>query len=117
MNDRTDVDLGIPLTVPESDAGLRFWRNTAVGNWQTSTLGQYIVGYEVDEVLDNGARPAGLVTMSSTSFATQSHVIDPTGTVVGLSGMSLSLWYMRTRSVAPPFASRWSAVDVSPIER
>ena len=117
MNDRTDVDLGIPLTVPESDAGLRFWRNTAVGNWQTSTLGQYIVGYEVDEVLDNGARPAGLVTMSSTSFATQSHVIDPTGTVVGLSGMSLILWYISTRSAVPPLVTRPRTDDVSPIVR
>src|SRR5207248_2651193 len=74
MDDRTNVDLGIPMTVSAADAGFRFWRNTSVANLtgsQTATLGQYTVGYEVDEDLDNGFRPAGLMTMSSTTFSTQ----------------------------------------------
>jgi VCBS repeat-containing protein len=86
MDDRTSVDLGIPMTVSASDAGYRFWRNTSVANLtgsQTATLGQFIVGYEVDEDVDNGFRPAGLMTMSSTTFSTAEHVISPWGTDVG----------------------------------
>src|SRR5262245_13691607 len=86
MNDRTSTDLGVPLTVSAEDGKLRFWRNTSVaslGAGQTATLGQFIVGYEVDEDLDNGFRPAGLMDMSSTTFSTTSHVTVPWGTVVG----------------------------------
>src|SRR5258708_7122080 len=32
MNDRTNVDLGIPLQVTATDGKLRFWRNTSVAN-------------------------------------------------------------------------------------
>src|SRR5207253_7305125 len=63
-----------------------FWRNTSVASLtagQTATLGQYTVGYEVDEDLDNGFRPAGLFDMSSTTFSTQARVSVPWGTTVG----------------------------------
>jgi hypothetical protein len=86
MNDRTSVDLGISMTVPAAYAKLRFWRNTAVANLtagQVAALGQYTVGYETDEDLDNGFRPAGLMDMSSTTFSSPSHVQVPWGTVVG----------------------------------
>src|SRR5207248_2144141 len=66
MNDRTNVDLGITLQVTAVDGKLRLWRNTSIANLgtgQTATLGQYIVGYETDEDLDNGSRPGGLFTM------------------------------------------------------
>src|SRR5262249_30755704 len=32
MNDRTNVDLGIPLNVSAEEGKLRFWRNTSVAN-------------------------------------------------------------------------------------
>src|SRR5205823_286904 len=86
MNDRTSTDLGVSLTVSAADGKLRFWRDTVVAGLaagQTATLGQYTVGYEVDEDLDNGSRPAGLMDMSATTFSTSSHVIVPWGTVVG----------------------------------
>ncbi len=111
MDDRTDVDLGIPMTVPSSAAALRFWRNTAVGNHLTATVGQYVVGYEVDQDVDNGSRPAGLIDLSATSFATQSHVIDVTGEVDGPGlGTSNSTLY-RAASGALVFAAgtvQWS---------
>src|SRR5262249_37386315 len=86
MNDRTSTDLGISMTVPATYANLRFWRNTSVARLtagQTATLGQDVVGYEVDQDVDNGSRPAGLMDMSSTTFSTPSHVVDQSGTVVG----------------------------------
>ena len=86
MNDRTSTDLGIIMQVPSSDASLRFWRNTSVANLapgQVATLGQYVVGYEVNEDRDNGYRPAGLFQMSSTTFDTSFRVLVPWGTDVG----------------------------------
>src|SRR5207248_776730 len=87
MADRTNVDIGIPMNVPASDANLRFWRDTSVAQLQTgqtATLGDRIVGYETDEDVDNGFRPAGLMDMSSTTFNTNVKVLGPNGgTVVG----------------------------------
>jgi hypothetical protein len=114
MDDRTNVDLGISMTVPSLDANLRFWRNTAVAQLlpgQTATLGQYTVGYEVDEDLDNGSRPAGLMEMSSTTFSTQERVNVPWGTEVGPGTSTHSLTLYRAASGALVFAAasvQWS---------
>ena len=72
-------DVGSPMSVPASDAGLRFWRNTTVANLQpgqTASLGTYVLGYEWDEDLDNGFRPAGLIDMSSTTQTVQQRIED-----------------------------------------
>jgi hypothetical protein len=64
--------LGVPLIVPEANGKLRFWRNTPVASLaagQTAALGERVVGYEFDEDIDNGFRPAGLVQLSSTTTA------------------------------------------------
>ncbi len=56
------------MEVPEADGKLRLWRNTSVATLapgQTATLGPNTLGYEWDEDLDNGARPPGLVQLSS----------------------------------------------------
>src|SRR5262249_55010683 len=101
MNDRTSTDLGVPLTVSDQDGKLRFWRNTSVaslGAGQTATLGQFIVGYEVDEDLDNGFRPAGLMDMSSTTFSTPSHVTVPWGTEVGTGSSTHKITLYRAAS-------------------
>jgi hypothetical protein len=58
------------IEVPAADGKLRFWRNTSVaglGDGDAATLADSTLGYEWDEDLDNGARPAGLVRMSSTT--------------------------------------------------
>ena len=58
------------LQVPADDGRLRLWRGTAVGQLlpgQIATLSDDTVGYEWDEDLDNGSRPAGLVRLSSTT--------------------------------------------------
>ena len=58
------------LQVPAADGKLRFWRNSSVAalpSGQTATLTDGTVGYEWDEDLDNGFRPAGLMHLSSTT--------------------------------------------------
>lgn len=114
MNDRTSIDLGISITVPSTFSSLRFWRNTAVSNLapgQSATLGQYTLGYETDEDVDNGSRPAGLINMSSTTFSTTSHVIAQKGTVVGLGSSMHSITLYRATSGALVFGAgtvQWS---------
>jgi N,N-dimethylformamidase beta subunit-like protein/uncharacterized protein DUF4082/Big-like domain-containing protein len=57
------------ITVPGTYAPLRFWRNTAVAALapnQSLTLAQDTLGYEWDEDLDQGTRPAGSIQLSQT---------------------------------------------------
>ena len=60
------------IKVPYAYSRLRFWRNTSVASLapgQTATLasGTGTLGYEWDEEVDNGFRPAGLLDLSSTT--------------------------------------------------
>ena len=58
------------IKVPEADGKMRLWRGTSVASLATgatATLTTGTLGYEWDSDLDNGARPAGLVRMSSTT--------------------------------------------------
>ena len=68
------------ITVPSTYASLRFWRNTAVAQLQpgqTATLADQTLGYEWDEDIDNGFRPAGSMQLSSTSVPiTDNHLVD-----------------------------------------
>jgi hypothetical protein len=66
-------------------AHLRFWRHTTVAGLtgsQTVALGDQTVGYEWDEDLDNGARPAGLIDLSSTTATVPEHIQDYGNTYV-----------------------------------
>ena len=49
---------------------MRFWRNTSVANLRAGPVGHPCrngtLGYEWDEDLDNGFRPAGLIRLSTT---------------------------------------------------
>jgi len=71
-------------------AHLRFWRNTAVAGLtgsQTVSLGSQTIGYEWDEDLDNGFRPAGLFDMAATTVNVPERIADygltyPPGTAV-----------------------------------
>ena len=67
------------ITVPAADGKMRFWRNTSVATLapaQTATLGPETLGYEWDEDLDNGARPGGLVRLSSTTVNVPQRLLD-----------------------------------------
>src|SRR2546426_709226 len=58
------------IAVPAADGKMRFWRNTTIATLSpgaTATLPTGTLGYEWDEDLDNGSRPAGLFRLSTTS--------------------------------------------------
>ncbi|PUA80728.1 DUF4082 domain-containing protein [Nocardioides currus] len=64
----------IDMQVGASDGKMRFWRNTRVANLtgnQTTTVGTNTIGYEWDEDLDNGSRPAGAFRVSETDGSGQ----------------------------------------------
>ena len=68
-----------PLTVPEPDGKMRFWRHTDVATLapgETATLADDTLGYEWDEDLDNGFRPAGLIRLSTTTVNNVQHLQD-----------------------------------------
>ena len=67
------------LRVPAEDGRLRLWRGTTVASQLAggvATLTAETIGYEWDEDLDNGARPAGLVRMSSTTESVPQKLLD-----------------------------------------
>ena len=67
------------IQVPAADGKMRLWRNTSVASLapnQTATLSANTLGYEWDEELDNGFRPAGLVDLSSTTASVSQRLLD-----------------------------------------
>lgn len=67
------------ITVPAAYSRLRIWRNTSVATLaagQTATFGINTLGYEWDEDLDNGFRPAGLFHLSSTTVSVPERILD-----------------------------------------
>jgi hypothetical protein len=74
------VNRGSGAPVVTSDfAGLRFWRNTSIASLaagQSKTLASSTIGYEWDEDVDNGTRPAGLFDMSATSVSVPQKIRD-----------------------------------------
>ena len=83
------------LAVSAEQGRLWFWRNTGL---ETLTTGQVasipgMLGYEWDEDLDNGARPAGLMRLSSTTVNVDSHLQDLGSTYApGTATHSLTLY-------------------------
>ena len=72
-----------PITVPAADGRMRFWRNTSVATQapgQIATLADGTLGYEIDEDLDNGVRPAGQVWLSTTQLQVSEKLLDYGGT-------------------------------------
>ena len=69
--------------VPAADGKMRFWRNSP--NVSFLTAGQVwsaptgTLGYEWDEDLDNGFRPAGLVRLSTTTINVETGVVQDYG--------------------------------------
>ena len=67
------------IVVPEVYGKMRLWRNTSVSSLApgaSATLPFGTLGYEWDEDLDNGFRPAGLVRLSSTTVNGVSYLQD-----------------------------------------
>lgn len=104
---------GTSIQVPEPDGKLRFWRNTTVASLQPgeiATLTNLTLGYEWNEDLDNGFRPAGLIRMSSTTENVTEKLQDYGNTVApGVATHSLTLY--RANSGALVFSAgtvQWS---------
>src|SRR6185312_7022274 len=84
------------IQVPAADGKLRFWRGTSVAEQspgQTATLAADTLGYEWDEDLDNGFRPAGSMQLSETIVNVPEHVQDMGSTYLpGTATHHLSLY-------------------------
>jgi YVTN family beta-propeller protein len=95
------------ITVPEELGKMRLWRNTTVATLpagQSATVGTETLGFEWDEDLDNGARPAGLMKLSATTADVAEKITD-FGTNVGPGTASHSLTLHRRPSGALVFGA------------
>ena len=99
--------------MPEADGKLRFWRGTDIAQLtpgQTATLGPNTLGYEWDEDIDNGARPPGLVRLSSATVDVPQRLQD-FGSTYGAGTATHHLTLYRHSSGARVFATgavQWS---------
>ncbi len=110
------------IKVPGTFANLRFWRNTAVSTLtagQTLTLapGTGTLGYEWDTNPDNGFRPPGRISLSSTTVTGVETFTDYGTNVQGGTTANHSLSLYRAPSGALVFGSgtvQWSwGLDVT----
>jgi hypothetical protein len=109
-SDNTNLSIKIPAV----DSKMRFWRNTSIANLssgQTATLPAGTLGYEWDEDLDNGSRPAGLIDMSSATYNLTTDLLLDYGAVYGAGTATHSLTLYRASSGALVFGAgtvQWS---------
>ncbi|WP_199751903.1 N,N-dimethylformamidase beta subunit family domain-containing protein [Actinoplanes sp. ATCC 53533] len=103
----------VSLKVPAADGKMRFWRGTTVATQAagaTATLGTGTVGYEWDEDADNGARPRGLIGLSTTT-ATGVEVLQDYGSQYASGSATHRLTLYRAPSGALVFGAgtvQWS---------
>jgi len=74
----------LPVTVDAREGKLRLWRNSGLQSMIAGTktaLAAHTVGYESNEDLDNGARPPGLIRLSTTTGAVGEYLQDFGNTV------------------------------------
>ena len=72
------------IKVPAEMGALRFWWNTRIADLpagQVARLTPESLGYEWDEDLDNGSRPAGIVHLSATTEIVAEKLLDSGSTV------------------------------------
>jgi hypothetical protein len=74
----------LPVTVSAAEGKYRLWRNTSLASLAagaSAELAPHTIGYESDEDLDNGFRPAGLINLSTTTGAVPEYLQDFGNTV------------------------------------
>ncbi|MWV58711.1 DUF4082 domain-containing protein [Rathayibacter sp. VKM Ac-2754] len=103
----------LPVTVSAAEGKLRLWRSTSLANLAAGTsaaLAPHTIGYESNEDVDNGARPPGLVRLSTTTGAVTEYLQDFGNTVApGTTRHNLTLY--RAASGALVFSAgsvQWS---------
>ncbi|WP_426594476.1 DUF4082 domain-containing protein [Cellulomonas sp. McL0617] len=75
----------LSVTVSSEEGKLRLWRGTSLASLASGTtagLAPHTIGYESDEDLDNGSRPAGLIRLSTTTGAVPQYMQDFGNTVL-----------------------------------
>ena len=102
------------IRIPEADGKMRFWRGTPVANLSpgtTATMPAGTLGYEWDAELDNGARPAGLVRLSSATYDISGELLLDHGGTYGSGTANHALTLYRAPSGALVFGAgtvQWS---------
>nr|WP_246378118.1 DUF4082 domain-containing protein [Nocardioides ginsengisegetis] len=69
----------LAVTVSSEEGKLRLWRDTGLDALPAGTsqaLAPHTIGYESDEDVDNGFRPAGLIRLSTTTGTTPEYLLD-----------------------------------------
>ena len=96
----------INMVVGAADGDMRFWRSTPVAaltGSQTRQVGTNTVGYEWDEDVDNGFRPAGSFRVSETDASGE--VIQDYGSTYGFGTATHSMTMYRASSGALVFGA------------
>jgi len=81
-----DSYLGGPITVPQADGKMRFWRNTSIAklsSGQTASLAPGTLADELDMDEDNGFRPPGEFHLSTTPVSTSTVCLLDYGSTTG----------------------------------
>ena len=103
-----------PITVPQADGRMRFWRNTrmaTLASGQVGTLPTGVLGYEWDVDSDNGFRPAGLIPLSTTTLSVSTYLLDLYSSTFGNAVATHHLTLYRASSGALVFGAgtvQWS---------
>ena len=104
MSNFTDL----PITVSAAQGKSRLWRGTSLASLPaggSQALAPHTVGYESDEDVDNGSRPAGLMRLSETTGPTDQLVQNPGGTEVAPGTTTHSVTLYRAPSGALVFGA------------
>jgi len=98
----------LAIQVPAADGKMRFWRDTAVasqGAGQIYTLPAQTLGYESDEDIDNGFRPAGAFQLSTTPETLTSDLLLDFGATYGAGSATHHMMMYRAPSGALVFGA------------
>jgi Domain of unknown function (DUF4082)/Bacterial Ig domain/Carboxypeptidase regulatory-like domain len=104
----TDNDGSLQIQVPAADGKMRFWRNTAAASQsagQTYNLAVATLGYEWDEDIDNGFRPAGLFRLSTSTHTLTENLLLDEGATYGAGTATHSMTMYRAPSGTLVFSS------------
>jgi len=110
----TDNNGSLSIQVPAADGKMRFWRNTAIATLApnaTYTLPSGTLGYEWDEDVDNGARPAGAFQLSTSTYPLTADLLLDSGATYGAGNATHHLMMYRASSGALVFGAgtvQWS---------
>jgi hypothetical protein len=107
-------NMNLAIKVPADDGKMRFWRNTSIAGQaagQTANLPTSTLGYEWDEDIDNGSRPAGLWHLSTATYALTTDLLQDYGATYGAGNATHHMTMYRAPSGALVFSAgtvQWS---------